>query len=466
MKFFRLDLLTLLISLFILNSCKNQDTIGLGVNSATQLSNNLIDTSTIIVNTIPDDSVATSALPVTPLSYFKDPLFGTTEANLAIDLNLPGSTAYVIPPGTISIDSAILVLRYAPGFYGDSIASRYKVNVYQLAERLFASSKYINTKKWKYDSSNLLGTKSFFSRTGDSIKIVQAVAGGPDTLVKIPPQLRIPINPNFINNILYNASATQLSSNLVFQNNVKGLYITLDKNQSGPGGTFMFALDSAAAIQIYYKNFDGTAIDTASVSLPSVLHAAEIKHTYSTTVQAELSNTTTPGKGIYIQGLGGLRTRISFPYLKNIVKSLGSNIVINRAELVITAAPGSTIPFAPVRKLTIYRYDLANQRALVEDATSPGDPRAFGAATFGGFYNAPSQQYHFLLTAYIQDLLSGGADHGTFIGVVPNDTNNTMAVTAQVDGRTSAVGPDNAAGADTRTPLRIKLNLIYTKIAK
>ncbi|MDB4924511.1 DUF4270 family protein [Mucilaginibacter sp.] len=460
MKFFRLDLLTLLISLFILNSCKNQNTIGLGVNSTTQLNGTLIDTSTIIVNTIPEDSVVTSALLATPLSYFKDPLFGTTEANLAIDLNLPNRTAYVIPPGTISIDSAILVLRYAPGFYGDSIASRYKVNVYQLTERLFPGSKYLNTKKWKYDSSSLLGTRSFFSRTGDSIKIIQAVAGGPDTLVKIPPQLRIPINPNFINNVLYNASTTQLSSNLVFTNNVKGLYITLDKNQSGPGGTFMFALDSAARIQIYYKNYDGTAIDTASVSLPSILHAAEIKHTYSTTVQAELNNTTTTsGKAIYLQGLGGLRTRISFPYLKNIVKSLGSNIVINRAELVITAAPGSTIPFMPVRKLTIYRYDLANQRALVEDAT-PGDPRAFGTTGFGGFYNAPTQQYHFLLTAYIQDLLAGATDHGTFIGVVPNNINNTIAATAQVDGRTFAIGTDKTS------PYRIKLNLIYTKIAK
>src|ERR1700761_6992282 len=99
MKFFRLDLLTLLISLFILNSCKNQDTIGLGVNTSTQLSGNLIDTSTIIVNTIPEDSVVTSGLGNTALSYFKDPVLGTSEANIAMDLNLPGSAAYVIPPG-------------------------------------------------------------------------------------------------------------------------------------------------------------------------------------------------------------------------------------------------------------------------------------------------------------------------------------------------------------------------------
>src|ERR1700761_6400947 len=122
MKFFKLDLLTLLISLFILNSCKNQGTIGLGVTSSNQLTGSLIDTATIVVNTIPEDSVPSSntgigALTKFPMGLFKDPIFGTTESNLAMDLNLPSSTAYSIPAGTITIDSAILVLRYAPGFY-------------------------------------------------------------------------------------------------------------------------------------------------------------------------------------------------------------------------------------------------------------------------------------------------------------------------------------------------------------
>src|ERR1700761_8670323 len=104
MKFFRLDLLTLLISLFILNSCKNNSTIGLGVNSSNQLSGSFIDTSTIIVNTIPDqgynpaggtpqDSIITSGLTKTPLGYFKDPVLGTTESDIAVALNLPGGTA-------------------------------------------------------------------------------------------------------------------------------------------------------------------------------------------------------------------------------------------------------------------------------------------------------------------------------------------------------------------------------------
>src|SRR6185437_10030745 len=108
MKFFRLDLLTLLISLFILGSCKNQPNIGLGINSSGQPNGTLVDTSTIITNTVKEDSVATSGLAKNPLAYFNDPTFGTTESNLATDLNLPGSAAYTLPTGQITIDSARL----------------------------------------------------------------------------------------------------------------------------------------------------------------------------------------------------------------------------------------------------------------------------------------------------------------------------------------------------------------------
>jgi len=97
MKFFRLDLLTLLISLFILNSCKNQDTIGLGVNSQNQVNGIMVDTSTIVVNTVIEDSVVTSGLTKAPLGYFQDPIFGTTESSLAASLSLPGATGYSLP---------------------------------------------------------------------------------------------------------------------------------------------------------------------------------------------------------------------------------------------------------------------------------------------------------------------------------------------------------------------------------
>jgi hypothetical protein len=470
MKFFKLDLLTLLISLFILSSCKNQGTIGLGVTAANQLNGSLIDTSTIIVNTIPEDSVVTNALGRTPMGLFRDPVFGTTQSDAAIDLNLPGAS-YLLPTGTITVDSALLVLRYSDGFYGDSLASRYKVNVYQLGERIYTNSIYYNTKQWKYNSTTLLGTRTFFSRTHDTIGVTVPVPGGKDSIQKVPPQLRIPMDKNFINNILFNASAAQLGSNLVFKNNVNGLYITLDKTgTTGAGGTFMLALDSNSTIattagtclDIYYHTLNGTTIDTAMVTLSSTLHAASIRHTYSSAIQTELNNQKSGSRNaIYIQGTAGLRAKISFPYLKNIIKTVGSDIVVNRAELVITPSPGSAIPFAPLPEITIYGYDIAGQRVQIQDATT--DPRAGGPLVFGGFYSYNLQDYHLVVTAFISDLMRGRTvDYGTFLGAVDINSATSAAptVTAQTAARTFAIGTDKSS------QYSIKLNIIYTKIAK
>jgi len=464
MKFFRLDLLTLLISLFILNSCKNQSPIGLGVNSSGQLNGSLVDTSTIITNTVLEDSVVTSGpLSKNPLAYFNDPVFGTTEADIATDLNLP--SGYTPPTGTITIDSVRLVLRYADGFYGDSITSSYKVNVYQLNERFNSGTTYYNDKQWNV-STNLLGTLTFNARTHDSIKIFNIITGAPDTLIKVPPQIRIPISTNFINSNFFNASSTTLASNTIFQNMVKGLYITLDKTKTtGAGGVFM--IKPADSIAVYYRAINGTVIDTAVVNLPVSSFAVQLKHTYSATIQTELNNTTSSRGTIYLQGLAGLRAKVSFPNLllnlRNNLLKKDSDIVINRAELVVTVSPGSDIPYVPLPKLTMYRLDLAHQRGYVEDASS-ADSRYGGVAIFGGYYVPTQKEYHFIVTAYLQDLLfKNTIDYGTYIA--PVDTTNTssvdIAATPQVAARTVAVG-----GANKSSPYRIKLNIIYTKILK
>jgi len=466
MKFFRLDLLTLLISLFILNGCKNQDTVGLGINSGGP-SGTLVDTSTITTNTVLEDSVATTSLAKNPLAYFNDPVFGITEANLATDLNLPNSGAYTLPTGKITIDSARLVLKFADGFYGDSLNSSYTVNVYQLAQKFNKNIVYYNTKNWgDYSAAPLLGSRTFNAKTHTTFKISDIVLGKPDTMIKVQPQIRVPIDPNFIINNLLNANSVTLGSNTIFNAAVKGLYLTIDKTKStGPGGIFMFKPSDSLAV--YYKIANGSLIDTAVLYLPITNIAAQIKHIHSMTIQAELADTITPKGTFYLEGLAGLKAKIKFPsLLANLRTSLlnqGSDIVINRAEIIITPSPGTGTLYVPLPKLTMYRWDIAHRPALVEDASTT-DPRAQGASVFSGYYNKTNKQYHFIVTAYMQDLLSKRTiDYGTFIA--PVDTTNLSTVdiapTPQVAARTIAVG-----GANKSAPYSIKLNIIYTKVAK
>jgi hypothetical protein len=467
MKFSKLGLLTLLISLFILNSCKNQDSIGLGVDAGNQLNGTLMVDTNINIITVPEDTVATGALSSTasraPLSYFKDPELGITEANIATAITLPGGTTYTLPTGTLTIDSSVLVLPYADGFYGDSLTSKFKLDVHQLSEPIKLGTAYYNNKAWAYDAA-LLGTKTFTARSHDTIKIFNILKGRSDTLIKVAPQLRIPISQAFVNQYLLGDGATSYrASTTAFQNAVKGLYLTLDKNQTtGPGGNIMFELDSAR-IAVYYRANNAGVIDTAVVTMPVLTapHAVQIKHTYSAKVQAAINNTSTDGL-FYLKGLAGLRAKVSFPNIKNTFTGVG-NVVINRAELVIKAAPGTTIPYRAVPRLTMYQWDIAKQRTRIQDA-SGSDPRGInGASTFGGFYNSATGEYHFTVTGYIQDLISGKTvDYGTFIAPVNPNANTS----ASIDITPTALFAERVISFGKNSPNRIKLNIIYTKINK
>ena len=129
MKLYKLDLLTLLISLFILSSCQNTDSIGLEVDPSTAVTGTFTDTITLVSFTAKDDTMVTNTLSKYPLGHFIDPIFGKTTANIAMSLTMdpPGLSFGTSPV----LDSAVLVLYYAKEFYGDS-TSNFQVDVHQL----------------------------------------------------------------------------------------------------------------------------------------------------------------------------------------------------------------------------------------------------------------------------------------------------------------------------------------------
>ncbi|WP_162847007.1 DUF4270 family protein [Mucilaginibacter gracilis] len=477
MKFFRIDLLTLLISLFILGSCKNPDSVGLPVDSSQTLQTNLIDTATILTKTIDDDSVATSSVTKAPLAYFKDPIFGTTEANIAATLNLPSQSAYSVPAGTITVDSAILVMRYADGFYGDSLTTSYKVNVYQLNEPIISGKSYYNTKAWTYLPA-VLGTKTFLAKPKTGFYINSIVTGAADTPIHVNPQLRIKIDPTFVTTHFFGATTSQLNTNSVFQNYIKGLYLTLDKTRPGVGGNLFFNMSTdSCRLDVYYRANNSGTIDTAKVALRlGSPHAVQIKHDHTVAggadpnlvSQLNSSATAKTFNTLYLQGLGGLRAKISFPYLTKILaaqQAAGNDIVLNRAELVVTPVAGTGIPYLPTPRLTMYRNDIALQRSIIPDAYS-GDLHFISVGSFGGFYDSYHQVYHYIITGYIENLMRGKmTDYGTFIA--PTDTvgaysgNATVSISNGTD-----VGARAVVGGDKTSAYRMKLNIIYNKVTK
>lgn len=489
MKFFRIDLLTLLISLFILGSCKNQNDIGLPTDGQ-QADGTLMVYDDIVVKTDTDNvAVASGTVGYTPvisrsaLASMNDNVLGPTESSVATGLNLPGSTAYTVPTGTITTDSVVMELRYAGNFYGDSLNTKYKLNVYKLNEKLFATKSYYNNKTWDYDNTAVFNDPAknvpFNARPGTSIKIFNVIKGAKDTLRAAAPQLRIPLANSFANTYLFNAPASSLASNTAFQSALNGFFLKLDRDAaSQAGGALMFNLDSSR-VNVYYHTVNAGVTDTAMVSMSFATHAVQVKPRYvspsSTTYPVAVKNaieSTTSNNLFYLQGLAGLRAKVTFPNIKTMFGTADVNkVAISRAELVITTLPGSELPpFTAQPLLTFYMLDITRQRALVPDANAvlgasgvtPLDARFFSAAAFGGDYLSTKREYHFTLTGYIQDLLTGKIkDYGAYIGVADGSGRLSgvvdVAPTIQTAGRVVAVGSDKSS------PYRIKLNVIYTK---
>ncbi|WP_316785848.1 DUF4270 domain-containing protein [Pedobacter frigiditerrae] len=468
MKFIKLDLLTLLISLFLFASCENSSTIGLEVDPSIAVQGALVDTVTISSRTVAEDITSTVSSARFPMGFLKDPIFGTTESSLAMTVNLPVD-AYNFGTTPI-VDSAILVLKYGGQFYGDSTAN-YSIDVHQLDVNISRENSFLSNRDWTY--STFLGNKTGRLKPSTAYKVTDVVAGKADTLRTVSPQIRIPLDKTFIQENIVNISSENLKYNANFTRFFNGLHVQINKtNSTGNGGIMFFDFGSAASsLVLYYKktNVSTGLKDTVSIDFPIAANtnpvAATIKHDYTgTQIATQLASPNTQFPVTYLQPLSGVRNKISFPYLNKFAASAGK-IVVNKAELVIDLSAGSdAIPFNAAPRLALYRYDIAEKRENLPDnnagsSTSSPDPRYTG--TFGGYYNVLTKQYIFNISGYIQDLLDGKTkDYGTFLAATPSTEFEIVPSIATAARSVLGSYKKNPVAGDNL----MKLNIYYTKI--
>jgi len=459
MKYLRQDLLVLLISLFIFSSCQKSDLVGLNIDPNTLLKSEFIDTS-INALTVREDSVFTNGLNQHPLGYLEDPIFGTTEANLAMAVSLPSSSLTFGTEPTL--DSVVLVLRHGKEFFGDSSAN-YTIEVSQLASPYVAGS-YSNNKTWT--KGDLLGSKgNVHFAWGDSVRITQRVRKDSTISATVYPQLRIKLDNAFFNQHFINGTTTNFATSAAFNTFFKGLYLTISNRASlaGKGGIAFLDLQAAnnSMLEVYYKTKPdtGTIKDPALVSFPisSSSAASHIKHDYTgSVVNSQIGNPS--ADKLYLQPLAGLRAKLSFGSNLNALKALG-NISVNKAELVISVVGGTDSPLKPAPRLTLYRTDIAGQRKPVPDNAIGLDARYVSEPLFGGFYDSAKKQYRFVITSYIQDILTGKLrEFDTFLAPI----NKTLTGTYNISpaGNTAA---RVVVGGKGNPNYEIKLNVLYTK---
>ncbi|MDQ8004990.1 MAG: DUF4270 family protein [Pedobacter sp.] len=478
MRFLKLDLLTLLISLFLFASCESTSTIGLEVDPGSAIQGNLIDTATVSSRTVQEDAAATAGLARYPFGYANDPILGSTNVSLALAVNLPND-AYDFGTNPV-LDSAVLIMNFSTDFYGDSTVN-YNIDVHQLSNNLAKETSFLSSRTYAKENT-LLATYNGKVFPTTPFKVTNVLTGAPDTLMTVTPQLRLKLNNSFITDNVVALPAATKKYNSYFQQAFKGLHVQIRPSSTGAmgnGGVMFFnfsntsASPSTSGLVLYYRKQNATTTtltDTVSVNFPisNTLApvASTVAHTYSAEVQTQLSAPTTQQFGFtYLKPLGGLRNKLSFPYLKKLKAEVGK-MVVNKAELIIDLRSGTDVaPFRAAPRLALYRFDIAGQRQNLPDndtgngQTYFGDPRA-NPTTFGGYFDSVNKRYVFSVTAYIQDLLDGKTeDYGTYLAVTPA---SALQVTPSFSTASRAIigsFKKNPAAGDNL----LKLNIYYTK---
>ncbi|WP_134089460.1 DUF4270 family protein [Olivibacter sp. XZL3] len=512
MKYYTRDLLTLLISLFILSSCKNPTGIGLDNNPGDSFYGTLNDTVTLKTVTLRDDSArsvprqanSSSNIPAIninqlPFGYYNDPVFGETQANVALAVLRPESGDIRLPENA-QIDSAVLVIRYGSSFVGDSVSSVYQVNVKQLDEVYAPNTVYYSTKAWNVKSEEVARKEIRHFNLKDSISVIVRGSTGQDSTVRRGPELRLRLNNAFISNLLsHTLDSATVNSEAGFLNHAKGLYLTVDKSvQQGVGGlatlspngqltssgsstpNFMEVTyrvpDSEGGTDTLTKLFPIPLPANSSTGSPFTYMTASVEHNFSPVIQNQLANANVNQTTVYAQAMGGLRTRVSFPYIDQLK---GKKIAVNRAELVVYVEDDNNASARPAPRLTLYRKDVAgnNQPIPDGDSRSVPDPRSqfpslansgAGAYALGGIYDDKNKRYVFTMTSFVQDVILGKVQQSdVYIAPVSETPSqmNTIPFWPDITTPSSVVLKGyNPEDAQARNEIRTKLNIYYTEL--
>jgi hypothetical protein len=487
-----------------------------------------IDTTTIGADLIPAvDNVSTFAdtLTVNSQSFFftdssrlagnanhiigaitNDPLFGTTKADLFLELKpsfFPfffgnaGDTVDPIinpPTNTSGFDSAVLCLNVVDA-YGDS-TKPHKFQVYKIEP----------------DNTNFLRDSAYklnFQPDGVLTPVSDAVTFTPTTLRNftyfvgsrkdsINNQIRIKLSNDFLRQFILNLDTNAntvgtkpFRSDSAFRNFIKGFAI---KDLQEPGSNSLYYIDinnARTRLEIHFKKRKNNAIDTSysafyftNSSLATVRSCAHASHLRRDVSTGELS-TNPAADALYLQSTPGNYALLKIPALTGY-----SNRIVHRAELVVEQIPandavGDDLNQVLVPPSTLYLdlrdsvvtekykpiyFDLNPSAAYDPDNSNfffPNGGIDFGY--HGGFLrkrvdNLTSKTmyyYNFNITRYIQNLITRSGYNYTLRLSAPSTLyyyglqlpfNNRLAY-----GRVKL-------GNGNNTNYRLRLRIIYSRI--
>ncbi len=414
------------------SSCKDPDELGLEVQpTSDQLSVLKSDSATLFTRTVKEDSLPSKGVSLQLLGSYTDAVFGRSDASFYTQALL--GLAFSNVSDTLIPDSLVLSLAYA-GHYGDTSTTQ-TVHVYQLTESILSDTGYYTTKTFSDSAVDLANSFTFIPKPSDSVLVGSSNQAA---------QLRIPLSISKASEFLSFDHRTAFSDNSNWINFFKGLYIKTDPVLSGGTISYFDLYSSYSKLTLYFKKSSDLATPLSyDFSLYSAIRVNHQEHTYNgtaTDVGHQLQDSMFRDSLNYIQAMAGVKTKITFPYLKHFTDS--GKIVVNKAELEITVQDQSTTTFDAPSKLLLVGIDSLGTSYLITDYFE-------SVSYYGGSYTSSNRTYKFNIARHLQGILDGRiSDSGLYL----------LVSGAVVQANRVII----SSGKNSSYPM--KLHLFYTKL--
>ncbi|MBQ8959335.1 MAG: DUF4270 family protein [Bacteroidales bacterium] len=355
------------------------------------------------------DTVSTGNVLNGLLGSMNDPVFGHSEAGFYTQFR-PSVAGQSYGSNPV-LDSLVLQLSLT-NYYGDTTVMQ-TVHAFELSDTLSVLSTYYNTSEVATYNVDHANGYQFRPRPNTKMHIY-----GTDTVRQAV--IRIPLSQE-LGNYLMSLDTTVYSRPDLFKQHFKGLHVFCDP-VSYPGSIISIDVtnNTYTLLQLYYHNAatpeKPMRYDFHTTSKDAYFNSVE--HDYSSGsqdfVSQVLEGQTDLGKQlVYLQSMGGVKTKILFPNLEHWTDSLENcHLVINEAKLIVPASASATdsVYKAPTN-FFLLGFNADSSTYLLPDYYE-------GSGYFGGTYNPKNQTVIFRISEYMQRVIMGKKDnYGLSLGI-------------------------------------------------
>lgn len=398
----------LLTLLAVVSSCVDND-FSAGSSLLTgNVRNVIVDTCTVNLKTVLADSSATSGIGKVFIGRYESSDFGVLSADAYVSFSKPSYSSTEFSKDSkvkIHLDSVCLLLKYDGFSYGDTTKAQ-TIEITRLTGRLDnlydKHGTFYNNQTVAAESTPYLSKTFYRPRQGDendstlSIRFPQAF--GQQIIDSLKAQSAI------------------FDSDANFMEFFKGFKFSAGKDDKYCINAFKTSSGSLPVIRLYYHSISDVAVEkTLDLTANSTYPFSHIVQDRSTTLLKDLTSSkgllsTKTANKAYVQGLVGLSTELTFPYIYSLLQ-YGKYTKVSAAYLYIYPIEDTYNDFTPLPKSA--KLNFVNKLGDVKDILVSNSSLSAGTLaedqiTIERFY------YPFDVTSFIQSEITAlEVDKGT-----------------------------------------------------